>query len=300
MLILEDIRRYLHELTFYLHRIMQRIPQKVRYAYISVVFITTLCLLIDNTTSFRPVPLNESVRSTASALVRVHLLILMFYGFCRYYVWARSRLVSDEARVNTMRKDTMNAIAHEVRTPLAAILGYAENLRLGIAEDKKDYYLEQIEVKGNEISRMIDEILSLAKLEDSDCSLAPEALSMNNLIFEITSQMDAVFNIEEKDEWFIDADREYIIRMLKCLLDNAVRYRTPDTPVMITIGRYSLKIHNQCEPLSEETLNHIFEFSSKADGRYSFGLFFCRKAAEANGLKLRVYNEIDGVTVSLY
>jgi signal transduction histidine kinase len=199
-----------------------------------------------------------------------------------------------------MRKDTMNAIAHEVRTPLAAILGYAENLRLGIAEDKKDYYLEQIEVKGNEISRMIDEILSLAKLEDSDCSLMPEALSINSLIFEITSGMDAVFRIEEKDEWFIDADREYIIRMLKCLLDNAVRYRTPDTAVTITIGRYFLLIHNQCEPLSEETLNQIFEFRAKNDGRYSFGLFFCRKAAAANGLKLRIYNENDGVTVSLY
>ena len=229
--------------------------------------------------------------------IPANLLLLLFYGLWRYYKWIMKVTGIEKKHVDTMRRDTMNAIAHEVRTPLASILGYTEMLRIGACEDRQDYYLEQIEEKGHEISHMIDDILRLARLEDSQYQMQKEVLSVNEIMHELARDLPVIWN--EEGEWIIDADREYMQRMLKCLLDNAMQYRTDDTPVTIGITRRSLTMHNQCEPLDEEMLRHIFEFRTKEDGHYSFGLFFCHKAAEKNGLTLQLFNDTDGVTAVL-
>lgn len=293
MIILEDIRRLFASFIAW----VRRAPKNRRILY--CVF-AVAALLIYSLDAYRK-QLNgfEMMLSVGGRFIGIHLFLLIVYGFYRYIVWAKSELTSEEAKINTMRKDTMNAIAHEIRTPLAAILGYTENIKLNVCEHKNDHYLDQIQIKAMEINRMIDEILSLSKLEDTDFSIKPELISVNDLIRQLTEGND-IFEIRKNGEWTVDADREYIERMLKFLLDNAERYRTADTPVIITLNHFSLKIHNTCEPLQEEVLKHIFEFHSRKDGHYSFGLYYCHKAAEKNGLKLRIYNEADGVTVSLY
>ena len=87
--------------------------------------------------------------------------------------------------------------------------------------------------------------------------------------------------------------------MLKCLIDNAVRYRNKNTPVQVYISHHELKIHNECEPITSEEMNDLFRFRQKEDGHFSFGLYFSKKAAEKNSMKLYMYNEKDGVTVSV-
>lgn len=296
MIILDDFRNLYERLT----ACFRRHAEGKVYVYFTTILIIILILYADSVSAPQNMNIYTFFTNIFMVLVRVHVIGFIVFGIRRYILWAKGTIVSDEARFNTMRKDTMNAIAHEVRTPLAAILGYAENLRLGICEDKKDYYLEQIELKGNEISRMIDEILSLAKLEDSQFAMQNEMLSVNEIVLQTASQYEEPVELHENGEWIIDADREYFTRMIRCLLDNAFRYRKEDTPITIAVDRYSLHIHNQCDPLSENTLRSLYEFHAKPDGRYSFGLFFCRKAAVKNGLKLRVYNDSDGVTASLY
>lgn len=294
MPIIEDMKRIAASLIAWI----RRSDRNAWTVYLCGLIIGILALYIDASSPYRP-PWDRFVY-IISRIASLHLAILFLFAFYRYIKWAKKTLVSEEHRVNTMRRDTMNAIAHEVRTPLAALLGYTENLKLGVREDKKEYYLEQIEEKGHEINRMIDEILSLSRLEDADFTIHLEILSMNSLIAQLIKEHADSFEIIEKGEWFIEADREYIVRMLKCLLDNALKYRSPGTAVKITINHFSLLIHNCCEPLDAEKLSHIFEFQPKADGHYSFGLYYCHKAAEKNGLKLRIYNETDGVTVSMY
>lgn len=309
MLILEELRIIIWKMIAFL----RKQPRNMMIAYLICITVLGLCLWNDSGSSVeqhailitqaRQISLSSSYSArmlyVAGRLGRCHLVLLIFYVFYRYFKWARSTIASDEARFTSMRKDTMNAIAHEVRTPLAAILGYTENLKLGICEDKKQYYLEQIELKGHEISRMIDDILSIAKLEDSEYHINPERLCVNDLLGEICADYDASFAFSEKDEWIIDADREYFVRMLKCLIDNAVRYRTEGTEINVSVSRFGMKIHNQSEPISDEQLKHIFEFRAKPDGRYSFGLYYCHKAAEKNGIHMAVCNENNGVTASL-
>ncbi|MCR5795309.1 MAG: HAMP domain-containing histidine kinase [Solobacterium sp.] len=228
-----------------------------------------------------------------------HVLLVILYVFYRYVRWARKTLVSEKEKVRLMRRDMMNAIAHEIRTPLAAIMGYAENLKLGIREDKKDWYLDQIMEKGGQISGMIDDILSLAKLEETG-TLHSEKILLSGILQECMNEYpDVQFSCDKNDEMEITADRQYITRMFRCLLDNAVKYRTEGTPVTVYIGNGEIRIHNACDPLGEEQLKELSDLHANKDGRYSFGLYFASKAAEKNGLKLLVYNDGDGVTAQI-
>lgn len=228
-----------------------------------------------------------------------HVIFLISYVFYRYITWARKTILSERQKVRIMHRDMMNAIAHEIRTPLAAIMGYTENLKLGIREDKKDWYLDKITEKGNQIDHMIDDILSLAKMEEAG-TLSREIIILDQILTDCLQEYPEVqFDIEKKNEWQITADSQYISRMFRCLLDNAVKYRTDGTPVSVFCDAGDIRIHNDCEPLSEEQLKSLFEFHANKDGRYSFGLYFAFKAAEKNGLKLQVYNDNDGVTVQI-
>ena len=87
--------------------------------------------------------------------------------------------------------------------------------------------------------------------------------------------------------------------MVRCLLDNAVKYRTAETPVSVYIDADGIRIHNQCAPLDEDKLKNLFDFHANKDGRYSFGLYFASKAAKKNGLKLHIFNDNDGVTAQI-
>ncbi len=228
-----------------------------------------------------------------------HVTFMIMYVFYRYITWARKTILSERQKVRIMHRDMMNAIAHEIRTPLAAIMGYTENLKLGIREDKKDWYLDKISEKGNQIDHMIDDILSLAKMEEAG-TLSREIIIPDQILADCMQEYPEVqFVIEKKNEWQITADSQYISRMFRCLLDNAVKYRTEGTPVSVYCDAGDIRIHNMCEPLREEHLKNLFEFHANKDGRYSFGLYFAYKAAEKSGLKLHLYNDNDGVTVQI-
>ncbi|HCK88264.1 MAG TPA: hypothetical protein DHW39_05585 [Erysipelotrichaceae bacterium] len=240
------------------------------------------------------------LKETAGLMFRIAVLaavILLIYGFAG---WTMERSRSERAVLKEIRRDSINAIAHEMRTPLSSIAGYAEMLKMGVKEEKKDVYLERILEKSREMDGMINDMISLAKLDESDVSLIREEVQMNDLVHEICeSYQDTDFLFEESGTMKVMADISYMKRMLKCLIDNAVRYRNKNTRVQVYISHHELKIHNECEPITSEEMNDLFRLRQREDGHFSFGLYFSKKAAEKNNMKLHVYNEKDGVTVSV-
>ncbi|MCR4950439.1 MAG: HAMP domain-containing histidine kinase [Solobacterium sp.] len=240
------------------------------------------------------------LKETAWIILRMLILASAAVLIARYALWAYRYTKSEHAKIRETRRDSINAIAHEMRTPLASIIGSAEMLKMGVMEEKKELYIDRIIEKGNEMDQLINDMISLAKLDDAEIAMVREEININELIDDMKGNyQEAEFLIEEKGTMRIIADIAYIRRMLKCLLDNAVRCRTAGTPVTVQITESELKIHNVCEKLSPAELKDIFRFRQRADGHYSFGLYFSRKAAEKNGLKLYLYNDKDGVTVSL-
>ena len=84
--------------------------------------------------------------------------------------------------------------------------------------------------------------------------------------------------------------------MIKCLIDNAVQHGDTGTPVTIRIDHASCSIHNRAKHLSQEKMKNLFVFRINDDDKFHYGLYFAKKAAQKNGLKLTVFNDGDGIT----
>ena len=238
---------------------------------------------------------------TLLQLFRIILVLGVCYGILVYVRYLRNWRKQEIHSASALRRDSLNAIAHQIRTPLAALLGYTEAIELGIRPEKQTWYLSQIKTKGQEINELVDQILSIGQLEDKYDSMPSETISLANLLEDCIRQYPEVkFECSLNEAFMVNGCEEHCRRMLLCLLDNAVKYRTPNTPVHVRIQHQTLTIHNACKPLPKDFLPNAFRFHVQDDGHYSFGLYYAKKVCEASGLHLSLFNDNDGVTIQLF
>jgi|GEM_PF-4630817 len=238
-----------------------------------------------------------------AGLGRMYVQWVFLFGlyvfFSLYWSKLAEQLVREKKMVKEVRRDSVNAIAHQLRTPLAAIAGYAENLKYNVSEEKKEKYIDQILAKSEEMDRMIEEMISISRLDDDSVTLERQEISVNEKIQELLENFDHytdVFEVKEESQMKVTADSFYFEKMLMCLLDNAVRYRKENTKVNVLIEEKKLIIHNASDPVD---LSGIFEFHQSKNGRFGFGLYFAKKAAGKNGLSLKLENVQDGIDAVL-
>ena len=142
-----------------------------------------------------------------------------------------------EKEIADMKNDFVSNVSHELRTPLASIKAYVEMLIDGEAEDEKtqNEFYEIIQGESNRLSRLIDNILNISRIESgltkvNKLPLSP-AVVMRDAIEVITPQAK-LKNIEIKDKliatiYQTHADRDMVYQAMLNLLSNAVKY-TPE------------------------------------------------------------------------
>ena len=148
------------------------------------------------------------------------------------------------------RLKTTNAMAHDLKTPLAAIAGYAESLSYHIGSDKQEYYAEKIEDKVSQMTGMINNILEFSKSEaltgkvttaDTDIgSVIAEVIADNE--YKISSRVLKV-NYDQK-EVIVKTDKELFKQALDNLIGNAVLHSKEGTEIDITCDSKSVVIVN--------------------------------------------------------
>ena len=217
-----------------------------------------------------------------------------------FYRKTTDHIQAEKQEISRLRKDSVNVLAHELRTPLSAIMGYAENIKYGVREEKKEEYLDKILAKGKEMDEMIEEMLALSRLEDEKLALVKQEISINELIRKIRGDFDpADIKVEEDAQMIINADSFYIEKTLCCLIDNAVRYKREGSEVFVTIRQDRVEIYDECDPIPAEQMEKLYAFTPSAEGRLGFGLYFAKKAADKNGLGLVVEYTDGGVRAVL-
>lgn len=205
--------------------------------------------------------------------------------------------------------DTRNAfvasMAHDLKTPLSVIKGYAENLMDNSGQEDNDH-LNKIVNKTDEINGMVSDMLDISKMDSEDFEMERKEIIINEILDSIIRQYkeaaengQLVFSVNEVEKFELIGDRRYLEKMLSCIIDNAVSYAKENTAIKIDINKNTLSVFNQCDPLSKEKIKHIFELSSGSNGHHGFGLYFAKKVAEAHKLKLSVENISQGVRTVL-
>lgn len=140
---------------------------------------------------------------------------------------------------NIFKNNLIDSLAHNMKTPLQVLGGYAENLKDVTSDEEKDRYADQILAKTNEMNKDIEAILKTA--EKSDLIFVKE--SVRTCIDEVAAKLGT--EIYAKGDMKIKMDKDYFKTAIYCLLDNAEKYRSGDSKIEVVITSKSVTISNK-------------------------------------------------------
>ena len=184
------------------------------------------------------------------------------------------------------KNEFFNNLSHDLRTPLTGILGYSE-LAVRTAEPAKQQdYLQKIQKSGTLLLNLINDTLSLARIERGEFVLTPSVIHAKTffemLLVPLQSKMqqkDQVFSYElaiPADE-YIAVDKLKFQDMLLNILSNAVKYTPAGGHISLCVQRlsaagsapqYSIEVRDTGIGMRPEFLTHLFEpFMQEPDKR---------------------------------
>lgn len=228
-------------------------------------------------------------------------------------IYTDNKISRQRSALEEMRRDFTNAMAHELKTPLSIIRGFAENLLEHHMEEKRDYYLTQIIRQTEEMDQLAAEMITLSKMDSQQLVLQKESLSLSELIREQMTRLEPV--IQDKNlqvqyhcdrDFIIQGDRSYLAKAIWNLLSNAAVYNIPDGCIVIRTDANRCMIENTGNPLSQEQLDHAFDLfysenkgQNSSDRHMGIGLFLARKILNLHHLEISLENTRTGIQVTL-
>ena len=142
---------------------------------------------------------------------------------------------------NNFKNNLIDSLAHNMKTPLQILGGYAENLKDVETGEEKDRYADQILAKTSEMNKDIEAILKTAEKTDRKFVKA----SVRTALAEAAEKAGAEVVI--KGDTDTKMDREYFKTALFCLIDNASKYKTADSKIEADITGKGIKITNKTD-----------------------------------------------------
>ncbi len=208
-----------------------------------------------------------------------------------------ARDVTRDRSMDRLKSDFISVAAHELRTPMATILGFAELLiddRAESEEDRKDF-IRTIYDKADALSRLLDDMLDISRIESGrGLELFIEKVTVEALIMPVLSQYrkrvaNRQFEIALDDpELLVLADPEKIAQVMENLLSNAVKYSEDGSKVSIygktTVDGYRISIHDEGIGMTPEQLSHAFDKFYRGDST--------DRAVKGTGLGLTIVKHI--------
>jgi heavy metal sensor kinase len=181
-----------------------------------------------------------------------------------------------ERAVGEMKQFTAS-IAHELRTPLAALRGEAEFalLHSQSLDESKSTLASQIE-EFDKLSRVIHQLLTLVQAESGELRMARERVGVTELLRELVDTFSLVasekrvsLELDCIPELNLTGDRQWLERAMFNLIDNAIKY-TPNGGRVSVYGRRQgnkivLEVVDNGQGISPQALPHIFERFYRAD-----------------------------------
>lgn len=235
-----------------------------------------------------------------------------------------SRLESaleQEKELSRLKDDFVAVVSHELRTPLTSIQGYVKTLlQLGtdLGEEQHRSFLEAADRQGDRLRRLIEQLLTVARLESNVEPLSPAPVSLPELARAVIEEVGPAIQGHTFDLLFDEAlplpvtDEEKVRHILSNLVENALKYSPPDTRVTIR-GRQEddgvvVSVQDEGRGIPAEAHERVFDrffqvdgSSTRAVGGIGLGLYICKEMSLALGARLRLdMSTSEGSTFSLW
>jgi two-component system sensor histidine kinase KdpD len=221
----------------------------------------------------------------------------------------RSRSLEKETRAEAARQSeqlrtaVLDALAHAFKTPLTTVLAASSGLlEAGTLSDQETELVQLIDDQAGVLNDLSTRLLQTARLEGAEIHLRREECSLGELIEEVVEPFAAHFHnrpaqiqVPDKDVP-VYGDNHLIVTAVRQLVDNAIKYSNPGTPIAISAeasgvagkGEILISVHNEGPAIRTEDRERIFDRFYRSPGTEhraagtGLGLSITKKIAEAH------------------
>jgi two-component system sensor histidine kinase ResE len=221
------------------------------------------------------------------------------------------RDITQDKELDRMKEDFFNGITHDLRTPLAATIGYLGLSEMQVPENEKELgsLVGSARQSAKRALGLVETILSLARLQAGKLNMNKVPVNAYELVTKIGRDMTfhaqakkitLTSECEEKDLW-VSADASLIERVVENLTGNAVKYTMEKGWVKVSARRVEqgveISIQDNGRGIPAEALTKLFgKFQQvKAEDRsvgFGIGLSFSKGIVEAHGSTIDVESEV--------
>lgn len=209
-----------------------------------------------------------------------------------------NQMTNSLARLEETRKSFIANVSHELKTPMTTISGFIDGIIDGTIEsDKQNYYLQIVRDEVKRLSRMVESMLSVSRLESNEFVLKKEQFNLREQVLNVVIAQEQ--RIEKKNlqiigldllpDVTIEADKDLIHRVVYNLVDNAVKFTNDGGKITFNINCSSkdvtFRIENTGKGIPQNELPYVFERFYKVDKSRSFN-------KESTGLGLYIVKTI--------
>lgn len=226
------------------------------------------------------------------------------------------RDVSEEQKTNREREAIADALIHDLRSPMSAVLGSLDLLDDVIPPEQHgeliDRSLKVARRGAKRVMRLILSLLDVARMQSGRIELNKSNVDLTVLLPELMMDIEVIsdeYDIAVESEIDPDlpvilVDEDKISRVITNLLDNAVKFSKEHSQVRVLVaaenGFVTVQVWDRGPGISDENRAIIFERFSQISGQFGrwkgagLGLAFCRLAVEAHGGRIWVEDPPEG------
>ena len=251
-------------------------------------------------------------------LTRVRLLALISAvacGGCVLLAWLLVGLFSSRAirplvESAIQQKQFITDAGHELKTPLTVISANMDVLTLETGENE---WIRSTQKQVANLRGLVGELIYLSRLDEEDAKLQKTEVDLSKLVAESAEPFVGMaefagktLNVDVEDGVHMTGDGAMLGRLVSILCDNAVKYAPEGDTIAVILARSRKGImlitdNAVLQPMSDETLRHLFDRFYRADasrsresGGYGIGLSVARAIAEKHGGSIRVRQTPEG------
>ena len=234
---------------------------------------------------------------------------------------ANQKLQADidmERRLEKQRVEFFAAASHELKTPITIIKGQLQGMlyQVGRYKDRETYLAQSLEITDT-LGKMVQELLTISRLDAPGYICKKSNLNLGNLIIDRITAFEDLFMQKDltasqsiSPEIYILGDMQLLQKALDNLLGNAAAYSGAGNQVLIKLWKETetttLTIENTGAHIPDEAISKLFEPFYRVDqsrnrqtGGTGLGLYIVKTILDLHGAKIEITNTIQGVIVSV-
>lgn len=187
--------------------------------------------------------------------------------------------ITELRRLEQVRTDFAANVSHELKTPLTSIRGFVETLLDGAIErpEMAKKFLNIILMESERLTRLINDILSISKMESGQNDAPKERLRLDKMAYDVMEMLsihaqDKQIELHRpklKEPIYIIGNKDHVEQMLINLIENGIKYNTPGGSVTVQVfannSEANLTVSDTGIGIAEEHLPRMFERFYRVD-----------------------------------